>query len=396
VKLCVVGPTYPFRGGIAHFTTRLVHQLRCTHAVRFYSYWRQYPSWLFPGNTERDPSQHRLEEAAERIIDPLNPFTWWRLAGRIVADRPDVVLLQWWTPFWLPLLVMVSSSARRAGIPVLYFCHQLVEPDSSPLEWQVARLGLRMGDAFIAVTNRDRRRLERAFPGRTVAHGHLPVFDGFQSQNMSRAAARQALGLVGPDGPLLLAFGFVRRYKGLRYLLRALAQVPPPVQLLIAGEFWEDEQEYQRLITDLGLEERVIIHNRYIRNEDIEPYFAAANALILPYLSGSQSGAGMLAIHHALPIIATSVGGLSETIRHGVNGLIVPPADSVALAGAINRFLNESLEGPFRAEAALVRERLSWPALVTLIEEISYELAGAARAAGGRAGDPPLRADPGL
>jgi glycosyltransferase involved in cell wall biosynthesis len=140
----------------------------------------------------------------------------------------------------------------------------------------------------------------------------------------------------------------------------------------------------------LGLADRVTIHNRYVRNEEIEPYFAAANVLVLPYLSGSQSAVGMLAIHHGLPIIATTVGGLAETVRDGANGLIVPPADAEALAGAIRRYLEEGLEASMRAEAARARERLSWPALVAIIEEISHELARAGSA------DTPVGTDTGL
>lgn len=377
MKYAVVGPTYPFRGGIAHFTTLLVHHLRRAHTVNFYSYWRQYPSWLFPGNTNRDPSAEKLEETAERSLDPYNPLTWWRTARRLVAERPDALLLQWWTPFWLPLTAVLALAARRAKIPVVFFCHQLVEPDSSPLEWQVARLGLSLGQAFVVVTERERAQLQRAFPQRRVALGHLPVFEGFPSRPATPAEARQALGLPGPETPVLLAFGFVRRYKGLRYLLHALAEVPAPAHLVIAGEFWEDEPAYRRLIDELGLAARVTIHNRYIPNEAIEPYFVAANALVLPYLSGSQSGVGMLAIQYGLPIIATNVGGLAETVRDGENGLIVPPADSAALAAALRRFLSDGLEAPMRIEAARVRARLSWPALVGLIEEIRDGLARA-------------------
>jgi D-inositol-3-phosphate glycosyltransferase len=216
--------------------------------------------------------------------------------------------------------------------------------------------------------------LQRAFPKRRVALGHHPAYEGFPNEHLALPEARRALGLPGPETPVLLAFGFVRRYKGLRYLLPALAAGPANLHLMIAGDFWEDEQIYRRLVDELGLKDRVTIHNRYIRNEEIEAYFVAANALVLPYLSGSQSGVGMLAIHFGLPIIATNVGGLAETVRDGVNGLIVPPADSAALAAALRRFVDEGLEAPMRVEAARVRERLSWPALVSVIEELRHDL----------------------
>ncbi|KPV49453.1 hypothetical protein SE17_32540, partial [Kouleothrix aurantiaca] len=157
--------------------------------------------------------------------------------------------------------------------------------------------------------------------------------------------------------------------------LDALAHTAVPAHLLVAGEFWEDEQAYRDQIRRLGLEQRVTLDNRYITNEQLEPYFAAANALVLPDLSGSQSGVGMTAVHYGLPVIATAVGGLAETITDGESGLIVPPGDAAALARAIDRYVQDDLETPMRAGMAQARARLSWAALIRIIEELSNELA---------------------
>jgi len=376
MKFAVIGPTFPFRGGISHYTTLLVRHLRQQHEVRFYSYRRQYPRLLFPGNTSADPSASTLYEPCERTIDTLNPLTWWLTARRIVKDRPDILLLQWWTPFWLPLLLIVSWAARRAGIPILYISHQFIEPDSSIIEWFFARTTLRLANGLIVMTEEEFGMARRVLPGKPIRTGHIPVFEGFPQQHLARHEARRRLG-IDTDAPLLLFFGFVRRYKGLRYLLDALARVSQPVFLLVAGEFWEDEQSYRDQIRRLGLEERVIIQNRYISNEDIEPFFAAADALVLPYLSGSQSGVGMVALNYGVPVIATAVGGLAETVIDGETGLIVPPADSAALAHAIDRFFRENLGDVFRPTLVQERDRLSWAALIHIIEELSNELSGA-------------------
>jgi len=373
MKIAVIGPTYPFRGGLAHYTTLLVHHLRQKHQVDFYSYWRQYPQWLFPGNAASDPSEIKLVEACERTIDPLNPLTWWKTANQIVKAKPDIILLQWWTPFWLPLLFAVARAARRAQIPIIYLCHQFIEPDSGMAEWLLTREGLRLGDGLIVVTEEEFAIARRTFPKKPIKAGHLPLFDGFTQSNISQEAARKLLGLDSSVS-LLLFFGFVRRYKGLPYLLEALSQLPDSVHLLIAGEFWENEQHYRDLIQQKGLEKRILLHNRYIRNEELEPYFAAANALVLPYLSGSQSAVGTLALHYGLPIIATNVGGLAETVLDGETGLIVPPADSTALATALRRFFAENLEPKLRSNIKGQRDHLSWAALISVIEELSNEL----------------------
>jgi glycosyltransferase involved in cell wall biosynthesis len=311
-----------------------------------------------------------LEASCERIIDPLNPLTWWKTGKRIAADKPDVLLLQWWTPFWLPLMIIISLIARRARIPILYLCHQMIEPDSSKLELLLARPALRLGDAFIVVSKNDFKTAQRILGDRPIRLGHHPIYDDFPRQGLGRVGARSLLGIES-DGPLLLFFGFVRRYKGLRYLLEALGQLSHPPRLLIAGEFWEDEVLYRDLIQELGLEQQVIIHNRYIHNEEIESYFVSADALILPYVNGSQSGVGMIALNYGIPIIATSIGGLAETVTHGETGLIVPPADSTALAGAIERFFSEGLSESFRAAMPKARVDLSWDALIRIIEETS-------------------------
>lgn len=375
MKFVVIGPTYPFRGGIAHFTTLLVKHLRERHSVRFLSYRRQYPRLLFPGNVGADPSATTLYEQCERPIDTLNPLSWLATARQIVAERPDIVLLQWWTPFWIPLLLIVSRAAHKAGIPVLYISHQFIEPDSSLVEWFFARMTLRLASGLIVTTEEEFGMARRVLPGKPIRTGHIPTFAGLPREHLTRAEARRRLG-ADPDAPLLLMFGFVRRYKGLRYLLDALARMPAPPHLLVAGEFWEDEHAYREQISRLGLAQRVTLHNRYINNEEIEPYFAAADALVLPYLSGSQSAVGMIAIDYGLPVIATSVGGLAETITDGESGLIVPPADSAALARAIERFFHENLGATFRAGMAQARERLSWAALIRIIEELSHELNG--------------------
>ena len=373
MKFCVIGPTYPFRGGISHYTTLLVRHLRERHQVNFYSYSKQYPRWLFPGSTMPDPSNQTLVEPCERIINPLNPLTWWKTAQRIAADKPDVLLLQWWTPFWLPFLVTVSVIARRARIPILYLCHQMTEPDSSALELLLARPALRLGDAFIVVSKKDFAIAQRILGDKPIHMGHHPIYDGFPRQGLTRVEARTRLG-IEPDIPLLLFFGFVRRYKGLRYLLEALGQLSQPPHLLIAGEFWEEEASYRGLMRQLGLEQHILIHNRYIPNEEIEPYFVAADALVLPYLSGSQSGVGMIALNYGIPIIATSIGGLAETVTDDETGLIVPPSDSAALALAIERFFRDELSERFRVPISKTLVRLSWDALIRIIEETSNDL----------------------
>jgi glycosyltransferase involved in cell wall biosynthesis len=172
---------------------------------------------------------------------------------------------------------------------------------------------------------------------------------------------------------VLLFFGFVRRYKGLRNLIRALATVREqlPARLLVVGEFWEDERPYRDLVRQLGLEGAVEFHNTYVPNEEMAVYFSAADAVVLPYLEATQSGVAQIALGFEKPVIATSVGGMAETIVDGQTGLIVPPGDNAALSAAIVRYFQEQLAEPFARNIYDTKETASWMPLVRLIEDLA-------------------------
>jgi glycosyltransferase involved in cell wall biosynthesis len=363
----VVGPTWPFRGGIAHFTSLLVRQLRLRHRVDLLSFSRQYPRLLFPGNVSADPSGQRLAVESERIIDGANPLTWLRAARRLETLRPDALVLQWWTPYWMPLSLLMARAARKRRVPVVYFCHQISEPDSRNSEWRFARRTLASGDALIAVTSSEEALLRAQFKDKYVVRAHMPVFDVTERSGIARSDARARLGLPA-HGPLVLNFGFVRPYKGVPLLIDAMRMVSPDAHLVIAGEFWNAEAELRALVAERGLDGRVSLHNRYVPNEEIEPYFAAADVVALPYLSGNVSAVLTLAVNYGVPVVVSNVGGFTDTVQDGVNGLIVPAGDAAALGAALTRFFAEDLGRAMRAAMARTRDALSWERLTAILD----------------------------
>lgn len=379
MKICIIGPTWPFRGGIAHYTTLLVKHLReAHHQVRFISYLKQYPKWLYPGNTAMDPSPDSsvLKIDSDRILTPLNPWTWWKAYQIIKDEQPDLLILQWWTPFFSPMLFMLTRLLRRnTNIRVVFLLHHLIPPDGGVFDWYLARRILWRGNGFIVMSEEDFALLRRALPWARIKGTTHPPYDVFTREPLPKEAARAQLNLK-PDDNVVLFFGFVRRYKGLKYLIEAMAKVRKemPAKLLVVGEFWEDERPYRDQVRQLGLGDSVIFHNGYVPNDQMALYFSAADVVALPYLEATQSGIAQLAVGFERPMIATAVGGMTEVIHDGENGLLVPPGDSAALAQAVLKFYRDDLAEPFMQNIRQSKESASWLPLVQLIEELAEPL----------------------
>lgn len=372
MKFCVIGPTYPYRGGIAHFTTMLVSHLRRSHDVSFYSFSKSYPRLLFPGNPEKDPSTRLLRTDCEYLLRPLNPFTWLRALKLMREERPEVVVLQWWVPFWTPMLMTISSFVKRfTASKILFICHHISPPDGGPFDFLLARNVLLTGDYFIVMSDHDYAQLRAVLPRANIRKAFLPTYDMFDLYTPSREEAKRRLGISNEEKTVLF-FGFVRRYKGLRYLIEAMPEVLDrlPVRLLIVGEFWEEERFYMEAIDRLGIREHVSVVNAYVPNEEVGLYFAAANVVVLPYLEATQSGVLQMAYAFGKPVIVTSAGGLAEVVRDGETGLVVPPKDSSALTEAIVRYFEKELEASFAGKIAQDKDTFAWINLVNLIEQL--------------------------
>jgi glycosyltransferase involved in cell wall biosynthesis len=346
--------------------------MRTAHEVDFFTFSRLYPSLLFPGNTDADPSGEICHEPATRCLDSLNPLTWRRTGKAIVEARPDVLLLQWWTSFWFGLNHSLCHHARNAGIPVITLAHQFVEPDASRVEVFFSRSALRRSDGLLLLSEKEMGMARRFKPEIPMRLGSLPGLHEPSEPIPDRSTARAQLG-IDDDRPVLLFFGFVRRYKGLHILLEALASVAG-VHLVVAGEFWENEEPYRSRISELGIDDKITLLNRYQPNEELSRLFIAADVLVLPYVSCNQSAVATTALDHGLPVIASKVGGLAETIEDGTTGLLVPPGDSARLAEAVERFFAEDLGPVFRRAIASRGRRPSWAQLVSEIESLAAEV----------------------
>ncbi len=377
MKAAILGPTYPHRGGIAHYTTLLARALHTRHELSIVSFRRLYPGFLFPGTTQLDTSGTPIEPPVrpEPILDSLNPITWAKAGRRIRSLAPDFVVVPWWHPFFGPSLGTASRMARSrgGGRPArIFLCHNVSPHEGTPLDAALTAYGLGGADAFLVHARSEALKLERLARGRPVrVHPH-PSYEIFSEGAPRREEARQALGI---DGRVILFFGYVRPYKGLEDLLTALTLARRDAwdRLVIVGEFYEPPERYRALLEDPSIRDRVRVVNRYVPNEEVARYFAAADVVALPYREATGSGIAQVAFGAGVPVIATRTGGLEEVVEEGVSGLLVPPRDPPSLARAIERFFDENLSAPLRAGVARSRARFGWGALVDALESLAEE-----------------------
>lgn len=370
MKLAVLGPVHPYRGGIAHYTAALVQELRDEgHEVLVINLTRQYPNLLFPGSTQHDASTVAFEVESERIVDSLDPRTWFAAVARMRRWGVERLIVQWWHPYFGPAFGTIARLARRSRIPVTFVCHNVAPHESSIADKGLLLWAYSAVDDFVVHAQVEQKRLARMRPGAAIRVCPHPVYDVFgtlESASLSRAEARRKLGVTSER--VITFFGLIRAYKGLDLLLEAMPRVHRNTGacLLVAGECYDERERYDRLIA-AAPPESVRFDARYIPNEDVPVYIRAADVIVLPYRHATQSGIVQIAYACGRPVITTAVGGLPEVVDDGVTGLLVEPENAAAIAAAIERFYNESLAERLEAGVLAARDRLGWDKLVATI-----------------------------
>ena len=363
MRISIIGPAYPLRGGIPHHVFWLQRELTTRgHSVQVVSFRKLYPRIFFPGTSELDTSRLKLDAGALPILTPLNPATWLTAFRQVKAFSPEVIVFEWWQPFFGPLVGTLARWFRRSGMRCVIECHNVFPHERSPLDGLLIRFALSAADQLITHSAKDREDLLSAVPGKKVTVSALPSLDEFSGHgNTSRS------------GRTILFFGKVRKYKGLDVLLDALPRVLSKVEckLIIVGEFYDSIEKYQQQIRRLDLESHVHIENRYVPNEEVAGIFERADVLVLPYLSASQSGVARIALSNCLPLIASRTGGLSEAVIENVNGLLFPPGDPDALASQIVRYFTNELGAVFVTNLQSSSRSLDYEAckIVQIIEK---------------------------
>jgi D-inositol-3-phosphate glycosyltransferase len=372
MKIILVGTAFPMRGGIAHYVALLYKKLvEMGHDTQIISFKRQYPALLFPGKTQQDPSAEVIELPSNPLIDSINPVSWLKTFRYIKKEKPDLVVYKYWMPFFAPAygtIVLLTRLFTRSKS--LYIGDNIVPHEQIPvIDWLLTKWALWKVDYFIIQSQTVLKDLHKFKPEAVYKLIPHPVFDIFQA-NYTAGSARTQLELKA-DENVVLFFGYIRAYKGLHFLIDALPEVlqQQPVKLIIAGEFYENEEKYRRQIRDLNLEQYIILKADYIANEQVGLYFAAADVLVLPYVSATQSGIIQIAYNYNKPVITTDVGGLPEVIEEGRTGFVVPAQQTHALAKAIIHYFRVQNVTNFAENIQIYKQKFSWENLARAITD---------------------------
>lgn len=334
-NIVIIGPAFPLRGGLATFNERMAKQMIDEgDNVKIYTFSLQYPKILFPGKTQfsKDPPPAHLD--IEQTINSVNPISWFITGNKIKHLKPDIVIVRYWLPFMAPCLGTIARIIKKnKHSKILCLVDNLIPHEKRIGDKQLTTYFVKPFDGFITMSRSVFNDTKKVTKSRVILKEH-PIIDNF-GQPINKQEARKYLKL-NPNDHYILFFGFIRKYKGLDMLIEAIkilknkhAQTIP--KLIVAGEFYEDNQKYLQLIDDLDLKNDIILHTDFIENEKVKYYVSACDFVIQPYRSATQSGVTPLAYHFEKPMLVTNVGGLPDIVPNGETGIVTEPnATSIA------------------------------------------------------------------
>jgi Glycosyltransferase len=378
-KVVIVGPGYPFRGGIATFNHRLCQQfIEEGNECCIFSFSLQYPSLLFPGKTQysTDPPPQGLEIYS--MINSIHPLNWWQTGTELKRMRPDILIVRYWLPFMGPAFGTILRRVRKnKHTRIIAITDNIFPHEKRPGDLAFSRYFLKSCDAFVTMSDKVMKDLRSLEPNKPAVQTLHPLYDNF-GEPVSKQEAREKLRL-DKDTKILLFFGFIRKYKGLDILLNAIRLLKEKnspllghLKIMIAGEFYEDPREYERMIDEWGIRDYLILRTDFIPDSEVRYYMCAADGVVQPYRNATQSGVTPLAYHFDKPSIVTNVGGLPELVPHKKAGLVAEP-NAESVAAAIEEYF-ELGENYFIPHLRSEKQRLSWHTLVKIITDLAAQL----------------------
>ncbi len=374
--ITILGSAHPYRGGLASYNERLCEEFIAQgHDSSIITFTLQYPQILFPGKTQFSESEAPKGLKISRKVSSMNPLNWLKVGNSIRKQRPDLLIIKYWLPFMSPCLGTIARQVKKNGhTKVITIIDNIIPHEKRMGDKQFSKYFTNSVDAFLTMSEAvdvDLKQFDTSKPRIQSPH---PIFDNF-GEPISKEEAKKRLGLDEKTNYLLF-FGFIRDYKGLDILLEAMADdrfKGKKVKAIVAGEFYGNREKYDQLINKLGIEDRLVRVHEFIKNEDVATYFCAADVVVQPYKSATQSGVTQIAYHFNKPMIVTNVGGLPELVPDGKAGYVVN-VDSKELADSIVEYYKENREQPMVEEIKKLKHQFSWEILVHRIFELENKL----------------------
>ena len=369
----ILGTAHPYRGGLSAFNERLaLALLEANHEVEIVTFTLQYPAFLFPGESQTDDRPAPTEYNITQKLNSINPLSYISTGNYIRSLKPDLIIAKFWLPFMGPSLGTAIRIAKRDGARVLSIIDNIIPHEKRPGDHAFARYFTKAVDHFVVMS----RSVEQEMKGFTnskqavVFHPH-PIYDNFGA----RVAREDAIKALGLDHSIRYAlfFGFIRDYKGLDLLLEAFAKTnfsKQEVKLIVAGEYYGNRDTYEAQIKRLGIADRLILRTDFIANDQVRYYFGAADLVVQPYKTATQSGISQMAYHFGVPMVVTKVGGLPEIVPDGKAGYVVD-TNADAIAHAMERFFTEADQEAFRQNIDRLARQYEWSALVEVVEQLA-------------------------
>lgn len=358
MKIAILSTFYPYRGGIAQFNARLYAELSKNHKVKAFTFTRQYPSLLFPGKTQYVTAKDDAEKVeAQRVLDSVNPFSYFKTIKAIRKFNPDVLLLRFWHPFFAPSLGIVARFLKK-DVKVVSLLDNVVPHEDKWIYRPFIRFFLKQSRGFVVMSQIVKDDLLRLRPKSKYMLKQHPLYNHF-GEKKDKTESLKSYGLSTAKKTILF-FGFIRKYKGLDILLKSFEQLDQSFQLIIAGESYTDFAPYQELIDRNPNKQNMLLLNRYIADEEVASLFSCADVCVQPYHSATQSGITAVSYHFDVPMIVTNVGGLKEDVRDGETGIIVDEISPDAVARAIQEYFANNKQQNFKKGISSLKQELSW------------------------------------
>ena len=374
MRIGIVGTTWPYRGGLAAFNERLAKQFAAEgDEVEIFTFTLQYPDFLFPGKTQYSDAPKPEDLSITRTMNSINPFSWLRTARAIRKAKIDLIVIKFWIPLMAPCLGTIARLCRRRGIRVVSILDNVIPHEPHFWDKWLIRYFVRSVDRFVAMSESVKEDCLKFLPSSRkdrVALTVHPLYDNF-GEAVKKEEARQFLDLP-QDKTILLFFGFIRDYKGLDLLMKAYQKAYQDNMLLVvAGEFYNNGAQYGELEKELQLEGKIAWRTDFIPDDKVRYYFSAADLIVQPYKSATQSGVTQIAYHFERPMLVTNVGGLAEIVPDGKVGYVCEVnEDSVAnaladFAGMDRKERDEKFGKNIQKE----KQKYAWSNMTKLITE---------------------------